>query len=51
MPWTPDSFKEKHNHGLSKPKAKEAAKIANALLREGKSDSSAIRIANWKVKH
>lgn len=32
MPWTPQSFRSKHNHGLSDSKAAHTARIANAIL-------------------
>ena len=50
MPWTPASFKSKHNKGLSPTKAKKASKIANAVLEKTGNDAMAIRIANAKVK-
>lgn len=50
MPWTPSSFKTKHNKSLTPSQAKEAAKIANAVLKETGDEAKAIRIANSKVK-
>jgi len=50
MPWTGEMFLKRHNKKLSSSKAKKAASIANAILRKGGSDASAIRIANWQVK-
>jgi uncharacterized protein YdaT len=50
MPWTGSSFKKKHNKGLSDSQAKEAAKIANAILKDTGDEGKAIRIANSKVK-
>lgn len=49
-PWDTNSFKKKHNKGLSPSKAKKAAEIANAILRESGDEGKAIRIANSKVK-
>lgn len=51
MPWTGKSFKSKHNKDLSPAKAAEAAKIANAVLKETGDEGKAIRIANAQVKH
>ena len=48
-PWTSSSFK-KHNKKLSKAKAKKAAKIANAILRETGNEGLAIATANKLVK-
>lgn len=50
MPWTPSSFKTKHNKKLSPSKAKKASSIANAILRDTGDEAKAIRIANSKVK-
>jgi len=50
MPWTPRSFKEKHNKGLSSSQAKKAAKTANAVLKRTGDDATAIRIANAKAR-
>lgn len=49
MPWTAESFVKKHNHNLSGDTGEKGAHIANAILREGKDEASAIRIANWQV--
>lgn len=49
MPWTPESFRSKHNKGLSSDKSGEAAKIANGVLRKTGDEGKAIRIANWMV--
>lgn len=46
MPWTPQSFRSKHNKSLSPAKAKKAASIANAMLRSGASEGVAIATAN-----
>ena len=50
MPWTGKSFK-KHNKNLSPSIADEAAKIANAILRQTGDESLAIKVANSKVKN
>ncbi|MFA5385422.1 MAG: hypothetical protein WC364_12340 [Eubacteriales bacterium] len=51
MPWTGKSFKSKHNKNLSPSIADEAAKIANAILRETGDEGKAIRIANSQIKN
>jgi uncharacterized protein YdaT len=50
MPWSGDQYRKRFNNKLNQSQAAEAARIANALLREGKDDASAIRIANATVK-
>lgn len=50
MPWTPKSFKQKHNHSLNAGQAKKAAAQANAILRSGASDRVAIATANKNAK-
>ena len=49
MPWDADTFK-KHDKKLTKAQSKEAAKIANALLAEGKDEATAISIAISRAK-
>jgi uncharacterized protein YdaT len=49
MPWTGESFRSKHNKKLSIEQAREAAKIANAILRYTGDEAKAIRIANYEV--
>jgi hypothetical protein len=49
MPWTGESFRSKHNKKLSAEEAREAAKIANAILRDTGDEAKAIRIANYAV--
>ena len=44
MPWTPKSFADRHNQNLSKPEAKQAAKVADAILRDTGDEGKAIRI-------
>jgi len=51
MPWTPATFKSRHNKGLSKGKASKAASIANAVLKKTGDEGKAIRIANAAVKY
>lgn len=46
MPWTAGSFKTKHNKKLSGGQAAKAARVGNALLKQGASEGKAIRIAN-----
>lgn len=48
MPWTAESFKKKHAHGLSKKQAAKAAAQANAILKSGASEGVAIATA---IKH
>jgi uncharacterized protein YdaT len=50
MPWTGESFKQKHNQGLTPEQADRAARIANAVLDRDGDEASAIRIANAAVK-
>jgi uncharacterized protein YdaT len=50
MPWTPSSFKGKHNKKLSKSKAKKASRIANAILEKTGDEGLAIATANKLVK-
>lgn len=50
MPWTPQSFKAKHNHSLSGPQAAKAASIANAMLKSGVPEGEAIATANKRAK-
>jgi hypothetical protein len=49
MPWTAESFRSKHNKKLTPEQAQEAAKIANAILRDTGDEAKAIRIANYEV--
>lgn len=46
MPWTAESFAEKHNHKLSGSAASTAARMASAMVRDGMDEGKAIRIAN-----
>lgn len=46
MPWSPESFKDRHNHGLSPAQAAHAAHQANAILRSGAPEGTAIAVAN-----
>jgi uncharacterized protein YdaT len=50
VPWTPKSFKSKHNKKLSPAKANKAAEIANDILRRTGDEARAIRGANSVVK-
>ena len=49
MPWTGKSFRSKHNKKLSIEQAREAAKVANAILHDTGDEEKAIRIANYEV--
>jgi 8-oxo-dGTP pyrophosphatase MutT (NUDIX family) len=46
MPWTAEQFKSRHNHSLSGPQAEHASHIANAILRSGANEGTAIATAN-----
>lgn len=46
MPWTPKTFKSKHNKKLSPEKAKAAAAQANAILTKTGDEGLAIATAN-----
>lgn len=46
MPWTAAQFREKHNKKLSPEAAAHAAKMANAILNRGGSESIAIATAS-----
>ena len=50
MPWTAASFKKKHDHKLSDSQAKEAAKVANAILKQTGDEGKAIRVAISQAK-
>ena len=49
MQWTGESLRSKHNKKLSAGQAREAARIANAILRDTGDEAKAIRIANYEV--
>ena len=49
MPWTGESFRSKHNKKLNPVQAREAAKIANAILRDTGDEAKANKIANYEV--
>lgn len=46
MPWTPQSFRSKHNKSLTPAQSRKAAKIANNILKRGGSEREAIATAN-----
>ena len=46
MPWTGKTFRSRHNKGLTPDQAWEAARVANAVLRDTGDEGKAIRIAN-----
>jgi len=49
MPWTGESFRNKHNKKLNPVQAREAAKKANAILRDTGDEAKAIKIANYEI--
>jgi uncharacterized protein YdaT len=46
MPWTPEEFRRKHNKKLSLSQAGKAAAQAEAMMREGVDEGTAIATAN-----
>lgn len=46
MPWSPNSFRSKHNKGLSDAEARRAAKTANAVLKHTGDEGRAVRAGN-----
>ena len=46
MPWTPESYRARHNKRLSPAAAKSAAAQANAMLRAGVPEGVALATAN-----
>ena len=50
MPWTPQTFAQRHNHALSKPQASKAAAVANAILKRTGDEGMAIAVANKQAK-
>ncbi len=46
MPWSPESFKKRHNKKLTASKAKAAAAQANAILNKTGDEGLAIAVAN-----
>ena len=51
MPWTPKSFKAKHNKSLTPAQSEHAASIANAILKRGVSEGIAIATANKRAEN
>lgn len=51
MPWSGQSFQQRHNHSLSREEADHAARIANAILRGGAPERIAIAVANKLAEH
>lgn len=49
MPWTGESFREKHNKKLSPAVAEKAASMANAMIKEGTDEGIAIATANKRA--
>lgn len=50
MPWTPSSFRSKHNKKLSDAQASKAAEMANAMLKSGVPEGEAIATANKRAE-
>ncbi len=50
MPWTPKEAKSKTKKADTPKEQRTWSKVANSALKSGKSDASAIRIANSVVK-
>lgn len=50
MPWTPEEFQSRHNHGLSIAEAGKASKQANAILEKTGDEGMAIAVANKHAK-
>jgi uncharacterized protein YdaT len=50
MPWTGKSFAERHNHRLHGKAASKAAAQANAMLKAGVDEGTAIATANKRAK-
>jgi uncharacterized protein YdaT len=48
MPWTPQEFRDRHAKDLSPAQAKKAAAQANAMLKSGADEGTAIATA---IKH
>jgi len=49
-PWTPKSFREKHNQKLTDAQARKAAAIANAILKDTGDEGKAIRVASARAR-
>ena len=50
MPFTPKSFRARHNKKLTPAQSEKAAKRSNAMIREGLPEGEAIRNANAMAK-
>ena len=50
MPWSPEEFKKKHNHSLTKVQSTKAAAQANAILEKTGDEGLAIATANKHAK-
>lgn len=50
MPWSPQSFRERHNQKLGTAEATRASRIANAILAKSGDEGKAIRIANARAR-
>jgi len=49
MPWTGQEYRSRHNKRLSSAQAGKAARMANAMLKEGVPEGEAIATANARV--
>lgn len=50
MPWTAESFKAKHNKGLSKSQASKGARVATAMVKAGVPEGEAIATGNARAE-
>lgn len=50
MPWTPESFRMKHNKKLTLAQAGRAARMAAAMIAAGVPEGEAIATANARAK-
>lgn len=50
MPWTPATFKARHNKSLAPKQATKAAAVANAILKRTGDEGLAIATANARAK-
>lgn len=50
MPWQPDEFKRKHFKAATSSQSKKASSIANAILRGGGSEGTAIATGISRAK-
>jgi len=50
MPWTAAEFKDRHWKKATPAQARQAARVANALLKRGESEGTAIAVAIKQAK-